>query len=80
MLKEINGDVLKLEHYFMFLKELRNLEELIMSSMVWYVVISLMISKGLNHSAPSILGSFNMAAAAFSGMLITTYDNACYHK
>jgi hypothetical protein len=21
-----------------------------------------------------------MAAAAFSGMLITTYDNACYHK
>jgi hypothetical protein len=76
MLKEIVVYVLKLELYFNFSKERRDLEELIMPSMVWYVVISLMIAKGLNHSAPSISGCFNTAAAAFSGMLITTYDNA----
>jgi hypothetical protein len=80
MLKEMVGDILDLEQCFMFLKERRDLEELIMYSMVWYVVIALVIAKGLNHSAPSISGCFNMAAAAFSGMLITTYDNACYHE
>jgi hypothetical protein len=42
--------------------------------------ISLVIAKGLNHSAPSISGCFNMAAAAFRGLLKTTYDNACYNE
>jgi hypothetical protein len=78
ILKEIIGDVLKLEHYFNFLKERRGLEELIMPSMVWYDFIELVIAKGLSHSGPSISVSFSMAAPAFSGTLITTYDNACY--